>query len=190
MNPNDDGSYNSPGEGWLEFVPQHSGDYLRIVSSDGTTAYHFGEGKDGKPFVRELQTGMVQDVSWDIVGLFIPSRLAVKGIAATATFLWAKHQAKRAAFEAAVETLSKSNPNQIAKGISAVLKGKQPLNTLSRAEREAAARYYERVAREGTKGKFADAARQYNLERARYLREGGKVPPGTLREFMQRKGLN
>jgi hypothetical protein len=190
VNPNDDGSYTSPGEGWIEFVPKFLGHHLRILSEDGRTAYLFGERRDGTPFVRDLQTGMTRDASWDIVGLFIPSRLGVQGIAATASLLWAKHQAKRAAFEAAVETLAKLNPNQIAKGISAVLRGKQPLNTLSRVEREAAARYYERIAREGTTGKFAEAARQYNLERARYLREGGPVPPGTLREFMQRKGLN
>jgi hypothetical protein len=35
----------------------------------------------------------------------------------------------------------------------------------------------------------ANPGRLFNLERARYLREGGPVPPGTLNEFKARMGI-
>ena len=38
-------------------------------------------------------------------------------------------------------------------------------------------------------GKFKNAARQFNLERARYLEQGGPQPPGNLADFMKRNGL-
>jgi RHS repeat-associated protein len=69
--------------------------------------------------------------------------------------------------------------------VEAVLKGKEALQELAPEIREAAARYYDRVA-QVVGGKYAEAARLFNLERARYLREGGAVAPGTLPEYMKR----
>lgn len=38
-------------------------------------------------------------------------------------------------------------------------------------------------------GKFKNAAREFNLERARYLEQGGSQPPGNLADFMKQHGL-
>lgn len=56
----------------------------------------------------------VEDASWEIVGLFIPGRISVKGILAGASRLWAKHLAEKAAIEA-LEGVSKGNLKHIAK---------------------------------------------------------------------------
>jgi hypothetical protein len=114
VNPNEDGTYTSPGEGWQEFVPRHKNHTLRILSEDGTTAYHFGEDRDGSPRAFSLQTGMVLDASWDIVGFFIPGKLGIKGLAAGASALWAKHAAKKAASET-IEAVAKRTTEIVAK---------------------------------------------------------------------------
>jgi RHS repeat-associated protein len=105
VNPNEDGTYSSPGEGYNEFIPTQDNPSLRAISADGRIAYHFGETADGGPAVGSLQTGMLKDASMDIVGFFIPARLGLKGFLAGASSLWAKHVAKKAATEAFEEAL-------------------------------------------------------------------------------------
>ena len=62
MNPNEDGTYTSPGEGWKEFVPsKENGFHLIFYSADGYHAYYFGEKKDGSPDARSLWTGKVEN---------------------------------------------------------------------------------------------------------------------------------
>jgi hypothetical protein len=69
--------------------------------------------------------------------------------------------------------------------VDSVLKGKEDLGKLTTAEREQAANYYEELSKHVV-GTLADAATTFNLERARYLREGGAIPPGTLPQFINR----
>ena len=58
VNPNEDGSYTSPGEGWREFVPTKAQPSLIIYSSDGSQVYRFGEKADGSPKFKWLWTGL------------------------------------------------------------------------------------------------------------------------------------
>jgi RHS repeat-associated protein len=69
--------------------------------------------------------------------------------------------------------------------IESVVKGKESLDKLTPRVRELAARHYEQIAR-NVRGNLAEQARAFNLERARYLREGGPTPPGTLPKFIER----
>jgi hypothetical protein len=72
--------------------------------------------------------------------------------------------------------------------INDVFRGRSPvsaLEALGPGRREAAIAFYRQVAG-ATQGKFAEAARLFNLERARFLEQGGPLPPGTLMEFMER----
>jgi RHS repeat-associated protein len=69
--------------------------------------------------------------------------------------------------------------------IESVLRTGERLEELTPAIREKAAQYYDQVA-ELVGGKHAEMARLFNLERARFLREGGLIPPGTLPEFIKR----
>ncbi len=69
--------------------------------------------------------------------------------------------------------------------INKIFNGKAPLSALSMEQRISAAQYYERIA--GQVGnRFESEARLFNLERARYLREGGEIPPGSISQFIER----
>lgn len=84
--------------------------------------------------------------------------------------------------------MATKQPSRVVKDVVA---GRRPLGVLSRTERESAARFYEQAAERAgrTKGINAEAGKAFNLERARYLREGGPTPPGTLNSFKARNGL-
>jgi RHS repeat-associated protein len=69
--------------------------------------------------------------------------------------------------------------------VNKVLQGDKPLSALTGQQRAAAANYYETIA-DQVGGRFSREARLFNLERARYLREGGEIPPGTLPKFIER----
>jgi RHS repeat-associated protein len=71
------------------------------------------------------------------------------------------------------------SPSKIVKN---VLKGNGKLEQLTAAERELAAKFYERVAKEAVGGKNEAAARALNEARAKFLREGGK-PPIDIHNF-------
>ena len=102
---------------------------MRVLNEDGTRAYFFGETSEGGPRGFSLWSGKSEDVSMDIVGLFIPARLGFKGFLAGTSWAWAKHlerQAAKAAFETALaggkhagwlEVCKKLGKRQIAKGI-------------------------------------------------------------------------
>ncbi len=68
------------------------------------------------------------------------------------------------------------------KTVRNVLKGSGKLEQLSAAERELAAKFYERVAKEAVGGKNEAAARALNEARAKFLREGG-TPPINIHKF-------
>lgn len=112
VNPNDDGSYTSPGEGYIAFVPTAENPTLTVFINEGNEAILFGENRDGGPCQSNpIATGRTVDTSWDIAALFIPARLSLKGIAAGASLLWAKYALrkglKEAGEHAAVELGSK-----------------------------------------------------------------------------------
>ena len=67
--------------------------------------------------------------------------------------------------------------------MEAVLKGKLSRDALTPAQRELAAQYYREVAQRTT-GAHAGPAHLYNLERARYLEQGGTLIPPTLPQFI------
>ncbi|HEY6805045.1 MAG TPA: RHS repeat-associated core domain-containing protein [Pyrinomonadaceae bacterium] len=61
VNPNPDGTYTSPGAGYIEFIPTKDQPTLHLYSPDGYKSYRFGEKKDGSPTVKWLWTGKVED---------------------------------------------------------------------------------------------------------------------------------
>jgi RHS repeat-associated protein len=61
VNPNKDGTYTSPGEGYKEFIPTKEQPNLIIYSSDGYQVYRFGENADGSPKAKWLWTGKVEN---------------------------------------------------------------------------------------------------------------------------------
>jgi hypothetical protein len=66
-----------------------------------------------------------------------------------------------------------------------VLKGRRARESLSPAQREAAASFYDRVAQGELKGAFADYARLYNEARAAYLRGELQSLEPTLPGFIR-----
>ncbi len=66
--------------------------------------------------------------------------------------------------------------------VKAALKGTVSRENIPVAERELAAKFYERVANEVVSGPKEAAAKALNLERAKFLREGGK-PPVDIHPF-------
>lgn len=68
------------------------------------------------------------------------------------------------------------------KSVKDAVSGKGPLSSISRSEREIAAKFYERAAKEVVKGPKANEARALNLARAKFLREGG-APPINIHNF-------
>jgi hypothetical protein len=60
--------------------------------------------------------------------------------------------------------------------VKEALKGRVARDAISPAEREIAAKFYERVANEVVSGPKEAAAKALNLARAKFLKEGGKPP--------------
>jgi RHS repeat-associated protein len=181
VNPNKDGSYTSPGEGYKEFIPTKEQPNLILYSPDGYQVYRFGENADGSPRVRSLWTGKVEDRPEHIimaVSIFQDVYAILRG-AVSSFVAWRATKAE----EAAIEQLVKNyHPNsELGRRVKDVLEngGRERLSTV---EREAAARWYEQTAKERVKGAFKEAARKLNMERARYLREGG-APPGKIHGY-------
>jgi RHS repeat-associated protein len=113
------------------------------------------------------------------VAIFAGGSLAIAGTIVAAPAV-ATAMATRGAiplFPAAIEGSRRA--------VEAVLKGSEDLETLDPEVREQAASFYEDVAA-NVGGKLETEARAFNLERARYLREGGRVAPGTLPKFIER----
>ena len=68
------------------------------------------------------------------------------------------------------------------KAVKEALKGQVARETIPAAERELAAKFYERVANEVVSGPKEAAAKALNLARAKFLREGG-MPPIDIHGF-------
>ncbi len=83
------------------------------------------------------------------------------------------------------ESIQRYTPNS---DVREAVKTGKGLDALSSQERETAAKFYEEAAQRTT-GINKESGRLFNLERARYLREGGPTPPGTLNEFKARLGI-
>lgn len=62
------------------------------------------------------------------------------------------------------------------------------INRRVQLQKGRAADAYDVVARTVSEPRTPDS-QAFNLEHARYLREGGPVRPGTLDEFLQRMGI-
>lgn len=71
---------------------------------------------------------------------------------------------------------------------SDAFKDNSKLNLLSELEREQAANAYEKIA-ELTGGKYAELAKQYNLERTKFLRGEISEIAGTAADFAKEKGI-
>lgn len=84
-------------------------------------------------------------------------------------------------------TLAQAVGNQGQVLVNQALKGRTPLTHLTLAERAEAARFF-RSAAEQTTGRFKDAAAEFNRLRADYLEGLTNEVPGTLPDFMARRG--
>jgi RHS repeat-associated protein len=184
VNPNDDGSYTSPGEGWVEFIPTSEKPKL-FTCSDGTwracnQVAELGENSDGSPNVRLLWTGRVEDKPEHIIMAVDLARSILNVVRGAVSSFVAWRAAK--AEEAAIQQILKNyHPNsELGRRVKDVLEngGRERLSTI---EREAAARWYEQTAKR-VKGSLQEAARKLNMERARYLREGGPLP-GKIHKY-------
>jgi hypothetical protein len=69
-----------------------------------------------------------------------------------------------------------------------VLRNRKNLTDLTAEERRLAADWYEKEVAPNTAGGLKDIARDFNLARAKYLREGGEHPGATIYEFMKKTG--
>ena len=181
VNPNDDGSYTSPGKGYVEFVPTTQYPHLIIYSEDGTQSYRFGEGRDGSPKILTLWTGGVENRPDHII-MAVGAGRGIAGLLSGAirSFLtWRTAKAQ----EPAIQELFKNyrSGSELGKRVKDVLEhgGRERLTDI---EREAAARWYEMMAKEKVKHQLKEAARELNLQRARYLREGGNLP-GKIHQY-------
>jgi RHS repeat-associated protein len=67
VDPNDDGTYTSPGQDWKEFIPSRENGFSLVFYSEGH-AYYFFEGKDGSPRGAEVWTGKVENKPDHIIG--------------------------------------------------------------------------------------------------------------------------
>ncbi|HYM01040.1 MAG TPA: hypothetical protein VEZ90_18925 [Blastocatellia bacterium] len=68
VNPNQDGSYTSAGEGWTAFVTGTGiNSVLRYFNDKGTIEFDFTEKKDGSPGFSALSTGKVDDASDEVI---------------------------------------------------------------------------------------------------------------------------
>ena len=177
VNQNKDGSYTSPGDGYKEFIPTKEQPNLIIYSPDGYKVYRFGENADGSPRANSLWTGKVEDKPEHMIAGVELGRTFLNLVRGAAKSFVAWRAAK--AQEAAVEAILKNyRPNSELGRLAKDVVNKGGRERMTAIEREAAARFYEQQAAKVV-GKYSEAARKLNLERARYLREGG-VPPGKI----------
>jgi RHS repeat-associated protein len=93
VNPNEDGTYTSPGEGWVGFIPAKERPELTTCTNGTWNACnriaYLGENADGSPTVRNLWTGRVEDASEHIFAALLAGRIlsAIRG-AVTAYRAW------------------------------------------------------------------------------------------------------
>ncbi|MEK6300444.1 MAG: RHS repeat-associated core domain-containing protein [Acidobacteriota bacterium] len=125
VNPNEDGSYTSPGEGWTEFIPTAERPTLQVWKPDKSGMYFFGEQLDGSPRAGFRWGGGVSDHTMDLVvgvlitrGIGVVSRVALGAIAkagARALVSWRAYQATRAIEEILADAwkLAGKTPAQI-----------------------------------------------------------------------------
>ena len=90
--------------------------------------------------------------------------------------------------EAATSLTEAVGDQETANLVKQVLRGRQEIDALSPAVRQAAGQFYRQVA-ERVVGNQAAAARLFNLARADFLEGLTETPPGTLPEFIARMGL-
>jgi RHS repeat-associated protein len=96
VNPNEDGTYTSPGDEWIEFVPKNEYDVLISYNKRHTVAYLFWEKKDGSPGYGSLSTGAVRDATIAIVVELLTEK-GFNRIITHAFDIWEKYLAKKAA---------------------------------------------------------------------------------------------
>jgi RHS repeat-associated protein len=100
VNPNEDGSYTSPGEGYKEFIPTKQRPNMVLYSPDGYKSYSFGEREDGSPRVVWRWTGKIENRPEHII-MAVSIFQDVYAIFRGAVSSFAAWRAARAAEEAA-----------------------------------------------------------------------------------------
>jgi RHS repeat-associated protein len=113
VDPNDDGTYTSPGEGYQEFIPTKEKPSLVIMNGQKTVRYYLGETAEGGPEVKGYAMGTVQDHTMELVveylifkgtGKLIEGGIGVvAGISARALQAWRAYRTARAI--KAIETI-------------------------------------------------------------------------------------
>jgi RHS repeat-associated protein len=137
VNPNADGSYTSPGEGWKEFVPTANKPYLEVFGPGYVGVYHFGERADGSPYARYFSDGGVTDATMEHVVDFLVFKGVGKVLGAVGGAAAKAWRAYRAAAAIEAATAAESG-GLIAKAASTV--GNQSVRASSKAAAERAAR--------------------------------------------------
>jgi RHS repeat-associated protein len=186
---------------WEEGDDWHT--LAKFLNSQGNLTYlsgdlekQFGGGGLGADTIVDVtgavthhsSTGGTIDTSWDFYLTVLP---AVRGLKLAGGLLkgaWRGVAALLIKREGA--NLARATVPQIAEelgyfpsaAVKQALKGGVPLDSIPQAEREIAAKFYERVANEAVSGAKEAAAKALNLARAKFLREGGK-PPVDIHNF-------
>ena len=85
VNPNDDGTYTSPGQGWVELTPDKT---LIVYINNGREAFVIGEKSDGSPFeTRPIATGKTEtNLTTFAAGIVVTA--AARVAIATAGVIW------------------------------------------------------------------------------------------------------
>jgi RHS repeat-associated protein len=100
VNPNDDGTYVSPGAGWEEFIPTKEKPYLSAWTEGCYCTYTLGENPDGSPKIDgPRQTGAVQNLDGDVLAAIVlgkASQLVLSSIFRYARVAWAAYLASKA----------------------------------------------------------------------------------------------
>jgi RHS repeat-associated protein len=63
VDANLDGTYTSPGKGWIEFIPTDDKPALQVLTPDRSQVYYFGENADGGPRAHWRWAGGVTDAT-------------------------------------------------------------------------------------------------------------------------------
>lgn len=134
VNPNEDGSYTSPGAGYKEFIPTKEQPNLILYSPDGYHVYRFGENADGSPRFKWLHTAKIEDRPEHIimaVSIFQDVYALIRG-AVSSFAAWRTARAAEEAARSAAERLpnlagrTRTEARQVLKDVGFQNKGTTP----------------------------------------------------------------
>jgi RHS repeat-associated protein len=126
VNPNEDGTYTSPGFGWEAFIPTKEEPYLSSWTEDCHCLYQLGENADGSPLnrLRYTATGGIQNQDGEILKAIVIGKATgavMSYLFQGARALWAAYLASRPA--QAVETAAAEGTGVAAGTASTVVTG-------------------------------------------------------------------